>query len=146
MLVTKMTKNVTNISKVSPTHFVSNIRHQHRCNFQYSTSVKLNWKSSVFELMLAFLQTTFSNINIYLKTYISYWFSFWVAKPRPYTPKCRHRCYSVRSFPWIRQTELKTNGCRSRPVSLLRNIQGKPMFWLATFITCIKKISVSYFS
>ena len=114
--------------------------------FQYSTSVKLNWKSSVFELMLDFLQTTFSNINIYLKTYISYWFSFWVAKPRPYTPKCRHRCYSVRSFPWIRQTELKTNWGRSRPVSLLRNIQGKPMFWLATFITCIKKISVSYFS
>ena len=28
----KMTKTVTNILKLSPTHFVSNIRHQHRCN------------------------------------------------------------------------------------------------------------------
>ena len=27
-----MTKTVTNISKLSPTHFVSNIRHQHRCS------------------------------------------------------------------------------------------------------------------
>ena len=32
MLVTKTVKTVTNISKLSPTHFVSNIRHQHRCS------------------------------------------------------------------------------------------------------------------
>ena len=32
MLVTKKAKTVTNILKLSPTHFVSNIRHQHRCN------------------------------------------------------------------------------------------------------------------
>ena len=32
MLVTKSTKTVTNISKLSPTHFFSNIRHQHRCS------------------------------------------------------------------------------------------------------------------
>ena len=32
MLVTKMVKTVTNILKLSPTHFVSNIRHQHRCS------------------------------------------------------------------------------------------------------------------
>ena len=31
MLVTKMAKTVTNILKLSPTHSVSNIRHQHRC-------------------------------------------------------------------------------------------------------------------
>ena len=38
MLVTKMAKTVTNISKLSPTYFVSNIRHQHRCSrcrFEY---------------------------------------------------------------------------------------------------------------
>jgi len=28
----KKAKTVTNISKLSPTHFVSNIRHQHRCS------------------------------------------------------------------------------------------------------------------
>ena len=32
MLVTKKAKTVTNIFKLSPTHFVSNIRHQHRCS------------------------------------------------------------------------------------------------------------------
>ena len=32
MLVTEMAKTVTNILKLSPTHFVSNIRHQHRCS------------------------------------------------------------------------------------------------------------------
>ena len=31
MLVTKIAKPVTNTLKLSPTHFVSNIRHQHRC-------------------------------------------------------------------------------------------------------------------
>ena len=30
MLVAKMAKTVTNILKLSPTHFISNIRHQHR--------------------------------------------------------------------------------------------------------------------
>jgi len=32
MLVTKTVKIVTNISKLSPTNYVSNIRHQHRCS------------------------------------------------------------------------------------------------------------------
>ena len=32
MLVTKTAKPVTNISKLSPKQFVSNIRHQHRCS------------------------------------------------------------------------------------------------------------------
>ena len=32
MLVTKPAKTVTNISKLLPKHFVSNISHQHRCN------------------------------------------------------------------------------------------------------------------
>ena len=32
MFVTKTAKTVTNISKLSPTYFVSNIRHQHRCS------------------------------------------------------------------------------------------------------------------
>ena len=32
MLVTKTAKAGTIISKLSPTHFVSNIRHQHRCS------------------------------------------------------------------------------------------------------------------
>ena len=36
MLVTKTAKTVTNISKLSPAHFVSNIRHQHRCSRQGS--------------------------------------------------------------------------------------------------------------
>ena len=31
MLVTKMTKTVTNILQLSPIHFVSNIRIQHQC-------------------------------------------------------------------------------------------------------------------
>ena len=34
MLRTKTAKTVTNISKLSPTHFVSNFRHQHRCGRQ----------------------------------------------------------------------------------------------------------------
>ena len=32
MLVTEMTETVTTILKLSSTHFVSNIRHQHRCS------------------------------------------------------------------------------------------------------------------
>jgi len=32
MLVTKTVKNITNISKLSPTQFVLNIRQQHRCS------------------------------------------------------------------------------------------------------------------
>ena len=46
MLVTEMTKTVTNILKLSPTHFVSNIRQKHRCN-RSSSSWTIN-----------FLQTT----------------------------------------------------------------------------------------
>ena len=36
MLVTKTAKTVTNISKLSATHFVSNIRHQHRCRREWA--------------------------------------------------------------------------------------------------------------
>ena len=36
MLVTKTAKTVNNISKLSPTHFVSNIRHKHRCSLHWS--------------------------------------------------------------------------------------------------------------
>ena len=32
LVVTKIAKSVTNILKLSPTHFVSIIRHQHRCS------------------------------------------------------------------------------------------------------------------
>jgi len=35
MLVTEMAKTVTNIFKLSPTHFVSNIRRQNRCSLRY---------------------------------------------------------------------------------------------------------------
>ena len=35
MLVTKMTKTVTNIFKLSPTYFVFSIRHQHRCDPEF---------------------------------------------------------------------------------------------------------------
>ena len=43
MLVAEMAKTVTNILKLSPTHFVSNIRHQHRCShiFGFSTHLKV---------------------------------------------------------------------------------------------------------
>ena len=46
MLVTKTVKTVTNISKLSPIHFVSNIRHKHRCS---RTS---NFRSSNMKLFL----------------------------------------------------------------------------------------------
>ena len=45
MLVTKMAKTVTNISKLSPIHSVSNIRHQHRCSYENSIATQV-WKSS----------------------------------------------------------------------------------------------------
>ena len=42
ILVTIMIKTVNNISKLSPTHFVSNIRHQHRCGpSQISNKTKM---------------------------------------------------------------------------------------------------------
>ena len=34
LMLTKMAKTVTNMFKLSPTHYVSNIRHRHRCNRQ----------------------------------------------------------------------------------------------------------------
>ena len=37
----KMAKTVNHILKLLPTHFVSNIRHQHRCNPQISSWVML---------------------------------------------------------------------------------------------------------
>ena len=43
MSVTKITKTVINISMLSPTHFVSNIRHQHRCRPPISNCVSI-WK------------------------------------------------------------------------------------------------------
>ena len=54
MLVTKTAKTVTNISKLSPTHFVSNIRHQHRWS-RNAASIHLmfhllNWNSSEIHL------------------------------------------------------------------------------------------------
>ena len=46
MFLTKTATIVTDISKLSPTHFVSNIRHQHRCSLKsrmrHRTSLKLN--------------------------------------------------------------------------------------------------------
>ena len=58
MLVTKMAKTVTNILKLSPTHFVSNISHQHRCspfeapNLKNHTSV--TFKYELIEPLLIF--------------------------------------------------------------------------------------------
>ena len=42
MLMTKLAKTVANISKLSPTHLVSNIRNQHRCNLTYLFSDSAN--------------------------------------------------------------------------------------------------------
>ena len=39
MLVTKKAKTVIHISKWSPTHFASNIRHQHRCSHIFSNQL-----------------------------------------------------------------------------------------------------------
>ena len=41
MWATKMDETVTNILKLSPRHFVSNIRHQYRCNHYYIFSVSI---------------------------------------------------------------------------------------------------------
>ena len=42
MLVTITGKTVTNISKLSPTHFVANVRHQHRCSQSWVTVLSLS--------------------------------------------------------------------------------------------------------
>ena len=49
MLVTKTAKTVTKISKLSPTHLVSNSRRQHRCSQILKTSLS---KNSSFEYFL----------------------------------------------------------------------------------------------
>ena len=65
MLVTEIAKTVTNILTLSPTHFVSNIRHQHRCS-QFENKVKkksyrrrrpisLNSNCNIFPKMISFL-------------------------------------------------------------------------------------------
>ena len=41
MLVTKVAKSVTNILKLSPTYFVSNVRHQHRCSPSISVATSM---------------------------------------------------------------------------------------------------------
>ena len=46
MLMTKTAKTVTNISKLSSTHFVSIIRHQHRCSPASSP-----WKLWIYKIM-----------------------------------------------------------------------------------------------
>ena len=43
MLVTKANKTVTNISKLSPTHSVSNIRHHHRWSRIFHSSKSNSW-------------------------------------------------------------------------------------------------------
>ena len=50
MLVTKMAKTVTNILKLSPTHFVSNIRHQHRCSHNFTIHLPVNFCSCIIEI------------------------------------------------------------------------------------------------
>ena len=54
MLVTKTAKTVTNISKLSPTHFVSNIRHQYRCSRCYLFSLKPCLEQSLVSFLRAF--------------------------------------------------------------------------------------------
>ena len=46
MLVTKTVKTVINISKLSPTHFICNIRHQHRCS-QFKSTTALSLKEEI---------------------------------------------------------------------------------------------------
>ena len=43
MLLTKTSKTVTNISKLAPKPFVSNIRHQHRCSHIKKFRSLLSW-------------------------------------------------------------------------------------------------------
>ena len=50
MLVAKTAKTVTNISKLSPTHFVSNICHQHRC----SHIANMHWMHYHLEILFEF--------------------------------------------------------------------------------------------
>ena len=54
MLVTKTAKTVTNISKLSSTHFVSNIRHQYRCSRCYLFSLKPCLEQSLVSFLRAF--------------------------------------------------------------------------------------------
>ena len=56
MLVTKTAITVTNISKLSPTHFVSQIRHQHRCS--HFSRTKFTFWLKVVSLLL------FRNISL----------------------------------------------------------------------------------
>ena len=60
-LVTKTVKTVTNISKLSPTHFVSNIRHQHRCNPQTVINNRHQYWSSPFTLVASKDRFSLSN-------------------------------------------------------------------------------------
>ena len=51
MLMTVLVISVTNISKLSPTHFVSNIRHQYRCSRkrECNRSVGIGWSQTLFQ-------------------------------------------------------------------------------------------------
>ena len=58
--MTKMAETVTNILFLSPTHFVSNIRHQHRCNLRFNfnlqrniSNTELNSLATIFDIKLS---------------------------------------------------------------------------------------------
>ena len=73
MLVTERAETVTNIFKMSPTHFVSNIRHQHRC----SPKFLMENKEMVWLSIIRILKIVFSSVpSLYiLKLFQNQWCS-----------------------------------------------------------------------
>ena len=61
MLTILCIKSVTNISKLSPTHFVSNIHHQHRCSLDWALILARN--ASQKFLVFRFQTLEFSNVS-----------------------------------------------------------------------------------
>ena len=77
MLVTKSAKTVTNISKLTPTFFVFNIRHQHRCSHfsilqEYCLSRRFPiWTSSIINYNILVL------IEFIILPFEAWWQWFW---------------------------------------------------------------------
>ena len=77
MLMTEIAKTVTNILKLSPTHFVSNIRHQHLCSRIFWS--KLVNRTTYFWqkghiCQVQFIESTF---NIRSDCFVCSWFQWW---------------------------------------------------------------------
>ena len=73
ILVTKIAKTVTNILELSPTHFVANIRHQHRCH----SSMSFNRIQILIFTFTQYLENSIANEQ---PLYLNFQRSFWVLK------------------------------------------------------------------